>query len=161
MRTATCVQAELQEYLQDILNEAGVEHVDELLSANIAKDWPRTARVNLLKISVAEALAWLRSPPLEHQKLATLVHCITVLCDVLQHAPQKSKQYVCALSKQSSKTACGMQRMQLVEALMLRTIKIEVARIADACRATRQQWMSCCQMYCYSQLALICMITLL
>ncbi len=82
------MQAELQEYLQDILTEAGVEHVDELLSANIAKDWPRTARVNLLKISVAEALAWLRSPPLEHQKLATLVRCIPVLCDVLQHVPQ-------------------------------------------------------------------------
>ncbi len=169
VRTATCVQAELQEYLQDVLNEAGVEHVDELLSANIAKDWPRTARVNLLKMSVEEALAWLRSPPLSHQKLATLVCCITVRCDVLQYAPQKSKQYVCALSKQyvcalskhSSKMACGMQRMQLVEALMLHTINIEVARIADACRATRQQWMSCCQMYCCSQLALICMITLL
>ena len=89
VRTATCVQAELQEYLQDVLTEAGVEHVDELLSANVAKDWPRTARVNLLKISVAEALAWLRSPPLEHQKLATLVRCITLRCDVLQHAPQR------------------------------------------------------------------------
>jgi len=95
VRTATCVQAELQEYLQDVLTEAGVEHVDELLSANVAKDWPRTARVNLLKISVAEALAWLRSPPLEHQKLATLVRCITLRCDVLQHAPQKSKN-ICA-----------------------------------------------------------------
>jgi acetylglutamate synthase len=118
VRTATCVQAELQEYLQDVLTEAGVEHVDELLSANVAKDWPRTARVNLLKISVAEALAWLRSPPLEHQKLATLVRCITVLCDVLQCALQKSKQYVCALSKQSNKKPCGMQCMQLVGALM-------------------------------------------
>lgn len=80
------LKAELQEYLQAILTEAGVEHVDELLSANIAKDWPRTARVNLLKISVAEALAWLRSPPLSHQKLATLGNKATVdelLPDVL------------------------------------------------------------------------------
>ncbi len=118
IRTATCVQAELQEYLQDVLTEAGVEHVDELLSANIAKDWPRTARVNLLKISVDEALAWLRSPPASHQKLATLVCCITVRCNVMQYAPEKSKQYVCALSKQSNKKASGMQCMRLVGALM-------------------------------------------
>ena len=95
VRTATCVQAELQEYLQDVLTEAGVEHVDELLSANIAKDWPRTARVNLLKISVEEALAWLRSPPLSHQKLTTLVCCITVRCNALQYAPQESED-MCA-----------------------------------------------------------------
>lgn len=90
-RTATCVQAELQEYLQDVLNEAGVEHADELLSANIARDWPRTARVNLLKISVEEALAWLRSPPLSDQKLATLVCCITVRCNVQQYVPHNVK----------------------------------------------------------------------
>ena len=95
LRTATCVQAELQEYLQAILTEAGVEHVDELLSANIAKDWPRTARVNLLKISVAEALAWLRSPPLSHQKLATLVCCITVHCN---YAICASKSQSCVRS---------------------------------------------------------------
>lgn len=71
----TPVQAELQNYLQDILTEAGVEHVDELLSTNVAKDWARTARVNLLKISVDEALTWLRSPPSPHQKLAALVCC--------------------------------------------------------------------------------------
>lgn len=69
------VQAELQNYLQDILTEAGVEHVDELLSTNVAKGWARTARVNLLKISVDEALTWLRSPPSPHQKLAALVCC--------------------------------------------------------------------------------------
>ena len=69
------MQAELQKNLQDILTEAGVEHVDELLSTNVAKDWDRSARVNLLKISVDEALSWLRSPPSPHQKLATLVCC--------------------------------------------------------------------------------------
>lgn len=67
------MQAELKQYLQELLNEAGVEHVDELLTANIAKDWPRAARVNLLKMSVDEALTWLRSPPSPHQKLAALV----------------------------------------------------------------------------------------
>ena len=112
LRTATCVQAELQEYLQAILTEAGVEHVDELLSANIAKDWPRTARVNLLKISVAEALAWLRSPPLSHQKLATLVCCITVRCNIMQYAPQKSKLCAQCQSKVTRSlvacTACSL-----------------------------------------------------
>lgn len=66
-------QAELQQCLRDLLKEAAVEHVDQLLSANIAREWRRTARVNLLKMNVAEALAWLRSPPALHKKWARLV----------------------------------------------------------------------------------------
>lgn len=57
-----------------------MEHVDELVSVNIAKDWNRTARVNLLKISVTEALAWLRSPPAVHQKWARLVCAFLAAC---------------------------------------------------------------------------------
>lgn len=59
-----------------MLKEAAVEHVDELVSVNIAKDWKRTARVNLLKMSVTEALAWLRSPPALHQRWASLVRAL-------------------------------------------------------------------------------------
>lgn len=67
------VQAELQQYLRDLLKEAAVEHVEELLPANVAREWRRTARVNLLKMTVAEALTWLRSPPAVHKKWASLV----------------------------------------------------------------------------------------
>lgn len=66
------LKAELQQHLQALLKEAAVEHVDELVSVNIAKDWKRTARVNLLKMTVTEALAWLQSPPAVHQKWARL-----------------------------------------------------------------------------------------
>lgn len=77
--TATCsmsvcmFQAELQQYLRDLLKEAAVDHVEELLSANVAREWHRTARVNLLKMTVAEALAWLQSPPAAYKKWASLV----------------------------------------------------------------------------------------
>lgn len=72
-RVCLHVQAELQQCLRDLLKEAAVEHVEELLSANVAREWRRTARVNLLKMTVAEALAWLRSPPAVHKKWASLV----------------------------------------------------------------------------------------
>ena len=68
------LQAELQQHLQLLLKQSGVQQVQELLSVNIAKDWPRTARVNLLRTTVAEALAWLRSPPPEHNKWSRLVN---------------------------------------------------------------------------------------
>lgn len=79
-----CLQPELQQHLQAILIQAGVEHVDELLTANLAKDWPRTARVNLLKISVGEALTWLRSPPSPYQNLASLVCTHTLQLQLMQ-----------------------------------------------------------------------------
>lgn len=67
------LQAELQQHLQELLAAAGVSNASQLLTASIAATWPRTARVNLLKMTVAEALSWLRSPPTPHQKLAKLV----------------------------------------------------------------------------------------
>ena len=76
-------QVELQQHLQDLLKEAGVEHVHELLSAHVAKDWPRTARVNLLKMTIAEALAWVRVPPAAHKKWAHLVCCPALPCPAL------------------------------------------------------------------------------
>ena len=46
--------------------------VDDLV-APAAAPHPRTARVNTLKMTVAEALAWLREPPAEHSALGKLV----------------------------------------------------------------------------------------
>ena len=71
--TGLVLQAELQQHLQELLAAAGVSNASQLLTASIAATWPRTARVNLLKMTVAEALSWLRSPPIPHQKLAKLV----------------------------------------------------------------------------------------
>ena len=49
---------------------AGVEDVEALLSAEVQRvheqQRPRTARVNTLKMAVADAVAWLSSPPPEH-----------------------------------------------------------------------------------------------
>ena len=73
-------QAELQQHLQELLAAAGVDSASELLTQSITADWPRTARVNLLKMTVAEALSWLRSPPSPHQNLAKLVgSCVSAL----------------------------------------------------------------------------------
>lgn len=80
------LKAELQQHLADLLDEAGVDSIDELLTVNVAQTWPRTARVNLLKITVDEALSWLRSPPPPHQKLSILGRDVVVddlLPDVL------------------------------------------------------------------------------
>lgn len=79
-RESFALQLELQQHLQDLLQKAGVERVHELLSANVAKNWPRTARVNLLKMTVAEALAWVRAPPATHKKWAHLVRCPALPC---------------------------------------------------------------------------------
>lgn len=89
------VQAELQQCLQDLLKEAAVEHIDELLSANIAREWHRTARVNLLRLTVAEALAWLRSPPALHKKWASLVSAhLACVIDCAAAAAELPKHYV-------------------------------------------------------------------
>lgn len=63
----------MQQHLHELLAAAGVDKASELLAKCISADWPRFARVNLLKMTVAEALSWLRSPPPPHQKLAKLV----------------------------------------------------------------------------------------
>jgi hypothetical protein len=61
------VQEVLLTELQRLLDTAGVSKVQELLPSAACEDAgarrPRTARVNTLKMSVAEALAWLRAPP--------------------------------------------------------------------------------------------------
>lgn len=48
------------------------QSVDELLPPPPAAH-PRSARVNTLKMSVADALDWIQKPPAEHAKLAGLV----------------------------------------------------------------------------------------
>ena len=55
----------------------GVEDVEALLGAELQhmhkQQQPRSARVNTLKMSVPQALAWLRSPPPEHSPFAPKV----------------------------------------------------------------------------------------
>lgn len=61
------LQDDLTAELQCLLDEAGVDSVQALLPSRAREEAaarrPRTARVNTLKMSVAEALAWLRNPP--------------------------------------------------------------------------------------------------
>jgi putative methyltransferase len=54
--------------LRQLLEEAGAADVASLLPAPAAPH-PRTARVNALKMSPREALAWMRAPPPEHAAL--------------------------------------------------------------------------------------------
>jgi len=49
-----------------------MQSVEELLPPAPAAH-PRAARVNTLKMSVEDALAWIRQPPPEHMKLTALV----------------------------------------------------------------------------------------
>ena len=55
----------------------GVEDVEALLGAKLQhmhkQQQPRSARVNTLKMSVPQALAWLRSPPPVHSAFASKV----------------------------------------------------------------------------------------
>lgn len=58
--------------------------------AEPAASRPRSARVNTLKMSVQEALAWLRSPPAHHAKLAPAGQAVAVddlLPDLLLFPP--------------------------------------------------------------------------
>ena len=56
---------------------AGVEDVEALLGAKLQhlhkQQQPRSARVNTLKMSVPQALAWLRSPPPVHSAFTSKV----------------------------------------------------------------------------------------
>ncbi len=72
----------LEQELATMLAEAGVANARELISESAesaaAQRRPRSARVNTLKMSVAEALTWLRTPKgKQHAKLADLVSCGT------------------------------------------------------------------------------------
>lgn len=61
-------QEDLQSALRQLLADAGVQQASELMPhPGPDTPHPRTARVNMLKMSVLEALAWLRQPPVEHQ----------------------------------------------------------------------------------------------
>lgn len=106
------VQAELQQGLQELLKEAAVEHVDELLSANIARGWHRTARVNLLKMTVAEALAWLRTPPALHKKWASLVSRLIRLLSRIEPLQQLNQQCEVAPSWQNCVLSCRVSRQR-------------------------------------------------
>ena len=55
------------------------QSVDDLLPAPPAPH-PRTARVNTLRMLVAEALTWLRDPPAEHAGFAKLVWMLPPSC---------------------------------------------------------------------------------
>lgn len=68
------LQADLRAALQRLLDAAGVQAVAELLPRpGPDTPHPRTARVNTLKMSVEEALAWMAHPPPEHAKWAVVV----------------------------------------------------------------------------------------
>jgi putative methyltransferase len=68
------LQADLAAALQQLLDDAGVQAAAELLPhPGPDKPHPRTARVNLLKLSVQEALDWLQQPPAEQRKWAAVV----------------------------------------------------------------------------------------
>lgn len=71
------VQADLAAALQQLLSEAGVDSAAELLpDPGPSTPHPRTARVNTLKMSVEQALQWLRQPPPEHRrKWEAVVSC--------------------------------------------------------------------------------------
>ena len=60
----------MQAALRDKMTAAGCTAAAELLQQHTvsARPWPRTARVNTLKMSVTEALAWLQM----HSKVS---HC--------------------------------------------------------------------------------------
>lgn len=68
------LQADLADALQQLLDAAGVQSAAELLPhPGPHTPHPRTARVNTIKMSVQEALDWLRAPPPEHRKWAAVV----------------------------------------------------------------------------------------
>ncbi|PRW56905.1 phosphoglucomutase PGM3 isoform B [Chlorella sorokiniana] len=68
-RTVLQRKADLVAALQQLLSEAGVESAAELLpDPGPMAPHPRTARVNTLKMSVEQALSWLRQPPPEHRR---------------------------------------------------------------------------------------------
>ena len=64
-------EPQLRKALQKLLKEAGESEVAALLPATklaaLAARRPRTARVNELKMSVEQALEWLREPPVPHK----------------------------------------------------------------------------------------------
>jgi len=72
-RAVLKVENALRENLDKLLRDAGTADVTTLLPATAlaaaAERRPRTARVNELKLSVDEALQWLRDPPKQHAKL--------------------------------------------------------------------------------------------
>lgn len=65
-------ETSLRMQLQRLLDDAGVDAVSALLPATAlaeaAARHPRTARVNELKMSVDEALSWVREPPHPHTR---------------------------------------------------------------------------------------------
>ena len=69
-RSVLDLKVPLQSMLQTILGEADTEDIKDLLPAvrmaAAAANRPRTARVNELKMSIEDALAWIRSPPPQH-----------------------------------------------------------------------------------------------
>lgn len=71
----TAAETTLQDKLASMLQEAGVEDARDLIAAapKGAHNRPRTARVNTLKMTVKEALAWLKSPPFEGSRWAQKV----------------------------------------------------------------------------------------
>lgn len=73
-RAVLAVKEELREQLQRLMEEAGVSSPRKLLPEVRAVPPPlRSARVNLLKWSVSEALSWLQNPPHPHERFAHLV----------------------------------------------------------------------------------------
>ena len=93
-RAVLAAEPALQRELDAMLAKAGAASVAELLpaagAAAAAAGRPRSARVNLLKMRVEEALDWLRDPPPPHTRLARLARGVSLdplLPDVLLFPP--------------------------------------------------------------------------
>ncbi|KAK9907331.1 hypothetical protein WJX75_001613 [Coccomyxa subellipsoidea] len=90
-RLVLSAQPALEQQLAAMLAEAGVAHARDLVKESAqsaaAQRRPRSARVNTLKMSVAEALSWLRTPkekqPAKLAQLGKQVSADELLPDVL------------------------------------------------------------------------------
>ena len=84
------LETPLKEALNAILEDANTADVNDLLPAvklaAAAAQRPRTARVNQLKISIEDALDWLRKPPSLHKNQKWTKACAAVTVD--EHLPE-------------------------------------------------------------------------
>ena len=95
----------------------GVEDVEALLGAKLQhmhkQQQPRSARVNTLKMSVPQALAWLRSPPPAHRAFAAKV------CAYRDSASASAKNE-CKSSGQHSRLAAWVFHLRRVQSRCLK-----------------------------------------
>ena len=146
-RLVLCARQALEQQLAAMTAEAGVADARDLIRESsqsaAAQQRPRSARVNTLKMSVAEALSWLRTPKGKGSTTAAeLVGALLLICSLTADLLLD----------------CIVSTAELSNVCVLMSLSCSFQGL-PACRGSRSPWMICCRMFSCFRRQQTCMTT--